>query len=320
MSELTLHKELHVKYVAGLNELRDSYEYWITEHLRMNGTYWGLLAMALVDRKEVLDRDGLIEFVMKCFNKDGGFGLFPRHDSHLSSTLSAVQILKIIDAMDVLDSDKVLKISEFVKNLQLPDGSFQGDRFGEIDTRFVYSAVNCLSLLDSLTPEILNKAALFVQQCENFDGGYGMVPGAESHSAQIFVCVATLAICERLDLVNRPNVLQYLSERQVANGGLNGRPEKLPDVCYSWWVLSSLAVLDSLDVIDQDKLRNFIYRAQDPETGGIADREDNQVDVYHTYFGLAGLSLMKFDNLVPIDPVYALPCSLTTDLVGHKHV
>ena len=26
--------------------------------------------------------------------------------------------------------------------------------------------------------------------------------------------------------------------------GLNGRPEKLPDVCYSWWVLASLAILN----------------------------------------------------------------------------
>jgi geranylgeranyl transferase type-2 subunit beta len=31
------------------------------------------------------------------------------------------------------------------------------------------------------------------------------------------------------------------------------------------------------------------------------------VDVYHTFFGIAGLSLMGFPGLMEIDPVYALP-------------
>ena len=33
------------------------------------------------------------------------------------------------------------------------------------------------------------------------------------------------------------------SSRQTRPGGLNGRPEKLPDVCYSWWILSGLVIL-----------------------------------------------------------------------------
>ena len=42
---------------------------------------------------------------------------------------------------------------------------------------------------------------------------------------------------------------------------------------------------------------------QDPEDGGFADRPGNMVDVYHTHFGLAGLSLLKFEGLEEIDPV-----------------
>ena len=47
--------------------------------------------------------------------------------------------------------------------------------------------------------------------------------------------------------------------------------------------------------------------SQDPEEGGISDRPEDEVDVFHTFFGLAGLSLMGFPGLSPIDPVYALP-------------
>ena len=90
-------------------------------------------------------------------------------------------------------------------------------------------------------------------------------------------------------------------------GGLNGRPEKLPDVCYSWWVLSSLCTLKRLNWIDSEKLVNFILRAQDLRDGGIADRNGDVADVYHTYFGIAGLSLLNQFSLQPVDPVYALP-------------
>jgi geranylgeranyl transferase type-2 subunit beta len=47
---------------------------------------------------------------------------------------------------------------------------------------------------------------------------------------------------------------------------------------------------------------------QDPEEGGISDRPGNTVDVFHTFFGLAALSLLKPQkyNLSPIDPTYAI--------------
>lgn len=73
----------------------------------------------------------------------------------------------------------------------------------------------------------VKKAVDYVVSCQNFDGGYGVSPGAESHSGQVYTCVGTLAIAKRLDLVDITRLGQWLSERQVDAGGLNGRPEKL---------------------------------------------------------------------------------------------
>lgn len=42
---------------------------------------------------------------------------------------------------------------------------------------------------------------------------------------------------------------------------------------------------------------------QDPEAGGLADRPGDMVDVFHTCFGVAGLSLLKFDGTKEVDPV-----------------
>lgn len=69
-------------------------------------------------------------------------------------------------------------------------------------------------------------------------------------------------IVGRLDLVDRDRLGAWLGERQLANGGLNGRPEKLEDVCYGWWVLSSLAMIGRLHWIDASKQISFILRCQ----------------------------------------------------------
>ncbi|KAH3672724.1 hypothetical protein WICMUC_004130 [Wickerhamomyces mucosus] len=306
---MSLYKEKHIQYIKSLDTKHQDYSYWLTEHLRLNGTYWGLTALCILNAKDTFVKEDVIKFVLSCHNEDGGFGAFPQHDSHILSTLSALQILLIYDSIDELPS--IDKIVEFITNLQLPNGAFQGDRFGEIDSRFVYTAIQSLAILGKLNEKVVKGAIQFTTSCQNFDGGYGLGPGAESHSAQVFTCLGTLAITNRLDLVDQELTGWWLSERQLENGGLNGRAGKLPDVCYSWWVLSSLAIIGKLHWINFDKLREFILSSQDEITGGISDRPDNQVDVFHTIFGLAGLSLMGFENLAPVDPIYCLPVDVS---------
>jgi len=62
-------------------------------------------------------------------------------------TLSAVQILALTGNLNRIDRERV---SDYIASLQLPDGSFTGDKWGEIDTRFSYCAVNALSILGTL--------------------------------------------------------------------------------------------------------------------------------------------------------------------------
>lgn len=312
---MELLKEKHIKYIQSLDKQKDHYEYWLTEHLRLNGIYWGLTALCILDAKDSFNKNDVIDFVMDCWDKNtGGFAPFPMHDAHLLTTLSGLQILSIYDSINLL-KEKQDQILNYIVSNQLPDGSFTGDSFGEVDTRFVYAALSSLSILGSLTPSIVDPAISFIKRCYNFDGGFGSCPGAESHAAQVFTCIGSLAIADKLSDLSEEqidNVGWWLCERQLLEGGLNGRPSKLPDVCYSWWVLSSLAIIKRLDWIDFGKLRNFILKSQDEKKGGISDKPGNEVDVFHTVFGLAGLSLMGYDNLVPIDPIYCMPCHTTS--------
>jgi geranylgeranyl transferase type-2 subunit beta len=62
-------------------------------------------------------------------------------------TWHVTQVLAILDALDKVDRDRT---AAYVASLQRPDGAFMGDEWGEVDTRFVYCALNCLSLLGRL--------------------------------------------------------------------------------------------------------------------------------------------------------------------------
>lgn len=232
-------------------------------------------------------------------------------------TVSAVQIIVMVDGFAELEDrspDGKMKIAKYIANLQQPNGTFAGDEWGETDTRFLYGALNALSLLNLLPdqrpdrPPLIDvpAATAHVKACQNFDGGFGVAPGAESHSGQIFTCLAALSIAGELDSYlgeeGKDRLGAWMSERQLdETGGLNGRPMKLVDVCYSWWVGSSLAMIDRLHWIDRKKLTAFILRCQDPVEGGIADRPGDMVDVFHTHFGVAGLSLLGFEGVEVVD-------------------
>jgi geranylgeranyl transferase type-2 subunit beta len=199
--------------------------------------------------------------VLSCQNPDGGFGAAPGHDSHLLYTVSAVQILATVDALPSPPDKKV--IGSFIAALQNREtGTFRGDEWGEEDTRFLYASLNALSLLGLLELVDVELAVEYIISCANFDGGFGVCPGAESHSGQIYTCLAALSIAGRIDVVDGDKLGRWLSERQVEGGGLNGRPEKLEDVCYSWWVGSSLAMIGRLHWVDGGRLARFILSCQ----------------------------------------------------------
>lgn len=43
----------------------------MTEHLRLSGVYWGITALDLLNRKDALDREEMIEYVLSCQHENG---------------------------------------------------------------------------------------------------------------------------------------------------------------------------------------------------------------------------------------------------------
>eukprot|EP00446_Apocalathium_sp_SHHI-4_P051862 CAMPEP_0177375680 /NCGR_PEP_ID=MMETSP0368-20130122/44824_1 /TAXON_ID=447022 ORGANISM="Scrippsiella hangoei-like, Strain SHHI-4" /NCGR_SAMPLE_ID=MMETSP0368 /ASSEMBLY_ACC=CAM_ASM_000363 /LENGTH=226 /DNA_ID=CAMNT_0018839367 /DNA_START=171 /DNA_END=848 /DNA_ORIENTATION=+ len=136
---------------------------------------------------------------------------------------------------------------------------------------------------------------------------------------------------------NRSRLVRWLCDRQCGTaGGLNGRPGKAPDVCYTWWTLASVELLrgrcgkastetaadlvdelDMADFFDLSDLRGFIAKCM-CSAGGVAAHPGDDPDPFHTFFGLAGLSLLDHADtsrtgakpwLASISPVLAMPVS-----------
>lgn len=269
-------ESLHVSFIEGLVEKLDtSIEGAMADHLRMSGVYWSLTALHILRTSDQVDdlmnvtttnksnhsRGSIIDWLFTCLDRStGGFGGSTGHDAHLLYTLSALQILALHDQLDDERLDKE-KIIMFIVNLQQLDGSFAGDEWGEIDTRFSYCALSALSILGALKRIDVKRAVDYILQCRNLDGGFGAVIGAESHAGQgesdevllrmsdytcivisstqltnmssVFCCIGALSIAGSLDKLTSEDIDLlgwWLSERQVDSGGLNGRPEKQADV------------------------------------------------------------------------------------------
>ncbi|RUP51510.1 terpenoid cyclases/protein prenyltransferase alpha-alpha toroid [Jimgerdemannia flammicorona] len=349
----TLLSDLHVQYIKSLDtfvppsefallasrpeftgiwplQKKDDLEYWLTEHLRVNGVYWGLTALDLMNNIDALERDQVIKYLQDCQHENGGFGGHLNHDPHLLYTLSVIQILVTYDRLDAIDVDKVVS---YVRSLQLPDGSFSGDEWGEIDIRFCYCAISCMSLLKRLDAIDVPRTVEFVVRCKNYDGGFGSQPGSESHAAMVFCGVGALAIVNALHHVDADLLGWWLCERQLGNGGLNGRPQKYaihggssphsPSSVVSIGLtrrsssalssrhrfVNGLTTLRPIFPFPKKASNDTFTRRppQDTEAGGIADRPGDMADVFHTLFGVAGLSLLGYPGLKSVDPVYCMP-------------
>ncbi len=62
------------------------------------------------------------------------------------------------------------------------------------------------------------------------------------------------------DDAHKEDLIFWLIERQVA--GFQGRINKIPDTCYSFWIGGSLQMLNAFDVVDGLLLSSYTISCQ----------------------------------------------------------
>ncbi|PHJ25330.1 prenyltransferase and squalene oxidase repeat-containing protein [Cystoisospora suis] len=119
------------------------------------------------------------------------------------------------------------------------------------------------------------KLAAWIFSCQNPDGGFGCAPGCESHAGTTFcavACLQLLGLLGEISLSAKGALQRWLTGRQVRGSGMNGRPGKDPDSCYTWWVLATASILgvDIHSMFDTAALEKFVLTCQNEEGGGIS--------------------------------------------------
>lgn len=120
----------------------------------------------------------------------------------------------------------------------------------------------------------------------------GQGPGLEAHCGSTFCGLGALALSSQL---NRLSASEFSRTRRwLLNRlqlGFSGRPNKQSDTCYSFWTGGALKILEAYDYLEVDPNEQFVLMTQD-KYGGFAKWPNVVPDPMHTYFGLAGMSLM----------------------------
>mmetsp|Transcript_52 Transcript_52/g.177 ORF Transcript_52/g.177 Transcript_52/m.177 type:complete len:366 (+) Transcript_52:52-1149(+) len=222
-----------------------------------------------------------------------------KHDmSHITNTYTALAILRILgDDYGRVNRPAILQALRSYQ--RKTDGSFTCMAAGsESDLRFVYCAACICYLLDDWSGMDVELAEKFIYSCQLFDGAFGQGPGQESHGGSTYCALAALSLMGKLgELRHRERVIRWLVERQYS--GFQGRINKVPDTCYSWWVGASLELLGCYHMVDTTLCKSFHFTCQ-TKIGGFGKVPGAHPDVLHTYFSLCALRMMGCSAMQPL--------------------
>ncbi|XP_053455535.1 geranylgeranyl transferase type-2 subunit beta-like isoform X2 [Nycticebus coucang] len=221
--------------------------------------------------------------------------------------------LTVMDLMGQLHRMNREEILTFIKSCQHECGGISASIGHNPHLLYTLSAVQILTVYDSVNVIDVNKVVEYVQSLQKEDGSFAGDIWGEIDTRFSFCAVATLALLGKLDAINVEKAIEFVLSCMNFDGGFGCRPGseshagQIYYVCYSWWVLASLKIIGRLHWIDREKLHSFILACQDEETGGFADRPGDMVDPFHTLFGIAGLSLLGEEQIKPVSPVFCMP-------------
>lgn len=173
------------------------------------------------------------------------------------------------------------KMYKWFLSLKQPDGSFLVSHHAEVDVRGLYCLLVTATLLNLLTPELLEGVPEFIAACQSYEGGFSSAslpyldgidtpkfpPSSlgEAHGGYTFSCLGSWVLVQpylsalresgesaRASVaINHKSLLRWLVNMQDGElnlGGFRGRTNKLVDGCYAWWIGGCFLLLESLGI------------------------------------------------------------------------
>ncbi|KAI8059745.1 geranylgeranyltransferase type I beta-subunit-like protein [Thamnidium elegans] len=238
---------------------------------------------------------------------------FQHYDtSHVANTYTALLSLLLLG--DDLSRVNRKAITKALSLLQQEDGSI-APTFGSLerDVRFIYCACAISYILNDWSGINIENTVEHIKQLQSYEHGIAQCPQQEAHGGSTFCGIAALSLMDKLDegVLNKEEFIKWCLLRQIS--GFQGRPNKLADVCYGFWIGASLEIMGHFDLVNHEEMRAFLTKCQ-PKMGGFGKDPESYSDLLHSYMGVAVLSLMKEPGIQEIDPALNVPLS------AYKHL
>ncbi|CCA74772.1 related to Type I protein geranylgeranyltransferase beta subunit [Serendipita indica DSM 11827] len=243
----------------------------------------------------------------------------------LIMTYAAILSLAILrDPLDKLDRAGILK---YLHLSQREDGSFKlYPSSEEYDLRMTYCAFAICAMLDDWSAIDLDKAA--------YEGGYGQEPHNEAHgglspdlrhrhprsSFPVIIPRIVPRPSKRRERRQVPTSVcsRPSSERRRCVGYCITRGAGLQDVRIKnqMHVIASGAILGHGDLVNTSANADFLLKCQF-KFGGIRKDPESSPDPYHTYLGLASLTILSREEM-NLSAFETLDASLNTTFTTRK--
>jgi prenyltransferase beta subunit len=87
-------------------------------------------------------------------------------------------------------------------------------------------------------------------------------------------------------------LLNWCEQKQ--NVGYQGRTNKAPDSCYSFWIGGALQMMGRFDDLNVENIEHFLCdQCQHKKLGGFSKYPGEYPDLIHSFYSLATLSMTK---------------------------
>jgi len=156
------------------------------------------------------------------------------------------------------------------------------------------------TILDIITPELVEGTAGFIASCQTYEGGFASSSHpffgvgstllqsprpalGEAHGGYTYCAAASWVLLQPFlrtmknpPTINTKNLLRWLTQMQgleVELGGFKGRTNKLVDGCYSWWVGGTFPLLEAMGVHASHSSEPVIHAIEDDSAWFDVDGE-----------------------------------------------
>lgn len=252
--------------------------------------------------------DHIVAFLASCQHRlDGGFGggPYPGQAAHLAPTYAAVNALVTLGTEEAFRAVDRRLLYRFLLAMKQPSGGFCMHRDGECDVRGAYTAVAVASLCNVLDARLREGLAAWIATCQTYEGGIGATPGEEAHGGYTFCGLAAMVLLGEAPRLRLHQLAHWLAGRQMgAEGGFQGRTNKLVDGCYSFWQGGSFPLLHATlaergelppggqqSLLSAEALLDYVMVCCQCAHGGLRDKPGKGRDYYHTCYCLSGASV-----------------------------